>query len=130
MKQLVRSVFGDNLLFHVSITPWLRLQQEAEWININIERRDLNSFHRKVTLSPMVLEKLAFSFAFNLKKKCHRFFFHLFNTRSCAVPLNYYCQALWVSPHCTNGGLSDNGCSSVPLASTSSRPWYLALPDR
>ena len=39
----MRSVSGDNLLFYVSTTPWLRLQQEAEWENINFERRNLNS---------------------------------------------------------------------------------------
>ena len=42
LRQLVRSVSGDNLLFYVSTTPWLRLQQEAEWVNINFERGDLN----------------------------------------------------------------------------------------
>ena len=26
--------------------------------------------------------------------KCNRFFFHLFNTKLCAVPVNYYFQAL------------------------------------
>ena len=30
VRQLVRSVSGDDLLFYVSTTPWLRLQQEAE----------------------------------------------------------------------------------------------------
>ena len=31
-------------------------------------------------------------FPMNILKntKCHRFFFHLFNTKRCAVPLNYY----------------------------------------
>ena len=58
------SVSGDNLLFYVSTTQWLRLQQEVEWVNINFERRD-----QKFTLpTPMILEKFALSFAFNLRK--------------------------------------------------------------
>ena len=36
-------VSGDNLLFYVSTTPLLRLRKEAERVNINFERRDLNS---------------------------------------------------------------------------------------
>ena len=50
-------------------------------------------------------------------EKSPRFFFPIFNTKLYAVPFNYYCQALKVSPHRINGGLSDNGCSSVPLVS-------------
>ena len=42
MKQLVSSVSGDNLSFYVSTKPWLRRQQEADWVNINFDRRDLN----------------------------------------------------------------------------------------
>ena len=37
--------------------PWLQLQQEAEWVNINFERRDLN-FPQKSHPSP---DYLAFS---------------------------------------------------------------------
>ena len=55
-------------MLHVSITPWLRLQQEAKWVNINFERRDLN-FLQKIHLPLMILEKFAFSFAFNLRKQ-------------------------------------------------------------
>ena len=58
----------DNLLFYVSTTPWLRLQQEAEWVNMNFERKDQNS-PQKITPLPMILEKFAFSFAFNLWKQ-------------------------------------------------------------
>ena len=43
VRQLVRSVSGDNLLFYASTTAWLRRQQDAEWVNINFERRHLNS---------------------------------------------------------------------------------------
>ena len=49
--QLARSVSGDYLLFYVSTTPWLQLQQEAEWLNINFERRNLNS-PKKIHPSP------------------------------------------------------------------------------
>ena len=65
----------------------------------------------------MILEKFAFSFAFNLKKQNVTDFSFIFLTQNCVVPLNYYWQALQVSPHRINCGLSDNGCSSVPLAS-------------
>ena len=68
MRQLVRSISGDNLLFYVPTTPWLQLQQEAEWVNINFERRDLNS-PQKSHPSPLILEKFAFSFAFDLRKQ-------------------------------------------------------------
>ena len=53
------------------------------------------------------------------------FFFDLFNTKVCDMPLNYYCHALYVSPHHINGGLSDNACLSVPLSSALLPPWYL-----
>ena len=69
VRELVCSFSGDNFLFYVSITPWLRLSQSE---NINFERRDLNS-----------PQSLSFC-------KCNRFLFHLFNTKPCAVPLNYY----------------------------------------
>ena len=48
-----------------------QLQQEAEWVNINFERKDLNFLQkREVTLPPpMILDKIAFSFAFDLRKQ-------------------------------------------------------------
>ena len=49
-----------------------------------------------------------FSFAFNLRKQNVTHCFYLFNTK--------------LSPRRINGGLSDNGCASVPLASATSRP--------
>ena len=114
------------LLFYLSTTPWLRFQQEAEWVNITFERTDLN-FLKKSHSSPDDSGKMYFFLCFQFKKtKCNRFFFHIFNTKLCAVPLNYYCQALYVSPHPTNGDISDNGCSSVPLDSAYSPPWYVA----
>ena len=69
----MRSVSGDNFLFYVSTT----LKEETK------------IFHRKVTLPPFIFEKFALSFG-----KCNRFFFHLFNTNLCIVPLSYFCQAL------------------------------------
>ena len=45
-EKLVPSFSGDNLFFYISTTPWLRLQQEAEWVNINFERRDLNFWQK------------------------------------------------------------------------------------
>ena len=35
-------ITGDNLLFYVSTTPRLWDQQEAEWLNIKFETRNLN----------------------------------------------------------------------------------------
>ena len=54
--------------FTFSTTPWLRLQQKTTWVNINFERRDLNS-PQKSHPPPMILEKFAFSFAFNIRKR-------------------------------------------------------------
>ena len=93
MRQLVRSVSGDNFLFYVSTTPWLQLQQKAEWVYINCERRALEFFTES-------FGETCFSFAFK-KTKCNGFFFHLFNTKRWSVHLNYYCQALQVPPHRT-----------------------------
>ena len=49
--------FGDDLLFYVSTTPWLPLQQEAEWVNINFKRGNLNS-PQESHPTPMILEKV------------------------------------------------------------------------
>ena len=43
MRQLVRSVSGDDLMFYFPIISWLWIQQRTMWVNINFERRDLNS---------------------------------------------------------------------------------------
>ena len=40
VKQLVRSVSGDNLMFYFSTISWLQLQQKAKWVNIKFEKRD------------------------------------------------------------------------------------------
>ena len=119
MRQLVRSVSGDNLVFYFSTISWLRLQQETMWVNINFERRDLTSV-LKVHLSPGDFGE---TFTFNLiKQNVTHLVIHLFNTKLFAMPinnlnLNYHCQVLQVSPHRINGGFSDKGCSSVPSAS-------------
>ena len=55
VRQLVRSVSGNNLVFYFSIISWLRLLQETMWVNINFERK--KELHRKVTLPSMILEK-------------------------------------------------------------------------
>ena len=69
----MRSVSGDNFLFYVSTT----LKEETKIL------------HRIVTLPSFIFEKFALSFG-----KCNRFFFHLFNTNLCTVPLGYFGQAL------------------------------------
>ena len=46
VRQLVRSVFDYNLVLYLSTLSWLRLQQEAKWVNINFERRELTSAKR------------------------------------------------------------------------------------
>ena len=43
MRQVARSVSGDNLVFYFSTILWLRLQQEKVWVNINFEIKDLHS---------------------------------------------------------------------------------------
>ena len=67
-------LFGNSrgnsyVLFYVSTTPGLRLQQKAEWVNIKFERKDLNSLQKSQSLLSMILEKLDFSFALNLRKQ-------------------------------------------------------------
>ena len=60
--------------------PLLRgyaLQQEAEWVNINFGRRDLNS-----PPAPMILEKFAFCFVFNLRKQYVTDFFSVSVTQN------------------------------------------------
>ena len=81
MRQLVRSVSGDNLLFYVCTTPCLWLQQEAEWGSINFERKDLN-FPQKSHPPSDDFKEICFFLCFSFKKtKCNRFFFHIFNTK-------------------------------------------------
>ena len=61
-KLLVRQLgllSGDNLLFYAFTTSLLRLQEEAVWVNINFERRNLDS-PQKIHAPPMILEKLLF----------------------------------------------------------------------
>ena len=55
VRQSVRSVSSNNLLFYFSTTPWIKLQQEAEW--------DLN-FPQKSHLSPDDFGEIRFSFCF------------------------------------------------------------------
>ena len=80
MRQLIRSVSGDNFFFYIS----------------TILKQETKVFHRKITLAPFIFEKFALSFG-----KCNRFFFHLFNTNLCTVPLKNFVQALYVSPYRT-----------------------------
>ena len=88
------SASGNNFLFYVSATLWLRLQQEAEWVNIHFERRDLKKKSEKSPFPWWFWKNLLF-LCFQFKKTiCNRFFFHLFYTKRCAVRLNYYCQTL------------------------------------
>ena len=86
MGQLVLSVSGDNLLFYVPTTPWLRVQDEAGWVNINFERRDLNSPRKSHPLS-MILERFAFYFAFDLRKQNVTDFSLISSTQNCVLCL-------------------------------------------
>ena len=116
MRLLLRSASGDNLVFHFSTISWLQLQQEAKWVNINFERRDLTStqkghpstddFGATFSLSLIKQDAAHFSFIF-LTKKTYAVLLKNLN-------LNFCCQVLQVSPHRINGGLSDKGFSSVP----------------
>ena len=49
--------------FKVSTTSWLRLQQEAEWLNNNFGRRDL-TFPQKIHLSPDDFGEICFFLCF------------------------------------------------------------------
>ena len=70
----------------------------------------------------MILEKFTFSFAFNLKKQnVSDFSFISLTTTLC-------CVFKLLLSGTVNGGLSDSGCSSVPLISVTSSSWYLAPP--
>ena len=80
------SVSGDNLLFYVSTTPWVRLH--------NFERKHLNSPEKLLPCPDDFVESCFFCCFYFKKTKCDRFFFHLFYAKLCTVPLNYYCQAL------------------------------------
>ena len=69
-KIISPKLFGNswgNLLFYVTTTQWLQLKQEAVWVNINFERRDLNSLRNDP--SPNDFGEIYFSFAFNLTKQ-------------------------------------------------------------
>ena len=55
VRQRVRSVSRNNLLFYFSTTPWIKLQQEAEW--------DLN-FPQKSHLYPDDFGEIRFFFCF------------------------------------------------------------------
>ena len=116
-----------DLRFHYSMA---RLQHKAEWLNINFEKKDLNS-PQNSHLPPDEFGEICFFFAFNFKRNVTDFFSSLyyFNTKLCFVLLSYYCRALQVSPHRINSGLSGKGCSSVHLASPLSPPWYLTPPN-
>ena len=115
MRQLVSLVFGDNLVFYFSTISWLRLQQEATWVNINFERRDLTSI-KKSHSSP---NHFGEAFAFNLIKQNVTHFSFIFLRQDFFygllknLNLNYHCQVLQVALNCINGGLSGKSCSSV-----------------
>ena len=51
MRQVVRSVSGNNLVFYFSTILWLRFQQEIVWVNINFETRDL---HPNIELTDII----------------------------------------------------------------------------
>ena len=112
---MVRSVSCDNIVFYFSIISWLRFQQETMRVNINFERKDLFSVEKSHP-SP---DDFGEAFAFNSIKQNVTHFSFIFFTQNFLLwllknlNLNYYCQALQVSPHRINGGLSDKGCSSV-----------------
>ena len=101
MRQLVRSVSGDTAFFYVSTTPWLRLEQEAEWVNINFERRDLDSPYKnhhpfesrnsRVTKSIYETEvrKMTSNFELLTRTFLYKFFFWVTNLTSWNIKLNF-----------------------------------------
>ena len=84
MRQLVRSVSGDNLVFNFSIISWLWLQQETMRANINFEKRDLTSAQK----SHLSRDDFGKTFAFDLIKQNVTHFSFIFLTQNFfAVPL-------------------------------------------
>ena len=55
-------------LYYVFTTPWLRLQQKAEWADLNFERRSLSFLQRSHPPSDN-FEKFVLFFVFNLIKQ-------------------------------------------------------------
>ena len=74
MREIIRSVSGNDLMFCFSTMSWLGLQQETLWVNINFERRDLISA-QKSHPSPDDIGEI---FAFNLTKQNVTHFFPSF----------------------------------------------------
>ena len=108
-------------MFYVSTTPGLRLQQKAEWVNINFERKDLNSLQKSQSLLSMILEKLDFSFALNLRKQKVTDFSFISLTHNLVLCLQI---------------TTDRRCKFFHIVSTmayqtmtSPPPWYLAPPN-
>ena len=58
MKQVVRSVSGDNLVFYFSTILWLRIHQETVWVNINLEK--INLLFNIVITEKQPFEKINF----------------------------------------------------------------------
>ena len=62
MRQLVRSISGDNLVFYFSFIWWLRLQQETNWVNNNFEKSYHDNFGKILTLNLIEQNITHFSF--------------------------------------------------------------------
>ena len=61
VRQFVRSVSNDNLVFYFPTFSWLRFRQERKWVNINFERRDLISAQKSHPSTNDVGEIIAFN---------------------------------------------------------------------
>ena len=78
MRQLVRSVPGDNLVFYFFNISWLRLQQNTKSVNIKFQRRDLTSAKKSHPSSNGFGE----IFALNLIKQNVTYFSLIFLTQN------------------------------------------------
>ena len=78
MRQLVLLLSGDNLVLYISTISWLRRQQEAMWVNINFERRDLTSAQK----SHPFPDDFGENFARNLIKQSVTHFYFIFLTQN------------------------------------------------
>ena len=78
MRQLVLLLSGDNLVLYISTISWLRRQQEAMWVNINFERRDLTSAQKRHPFP----DDFGENFAWNLIKQSVTHFYFIFLTQN------------------------------------------------
>ena len=133
MRQLVRSVSGDNLVFYFSTISWLRLQQETMWVNVNFERRDLFSVQKSHPFPDDFREAFTFKL---IKQNVTHFSFILLTQSFLLCPWKIEiqiatprcCKFLHIVSMVAYQAKVTHQCLPLP-ASAFSPPWYVALPN-